>query len=65
MAKVDYSDVPEVGSKWDLDGLPVVVERFQPHGKGGYVYFGVDDNDIAPDYKPLTWSEWRKQAKAA
>lgn len=60
MAKIDYSGVPEAGSKWDLDGLPVTVDSFKAKGRGGYVHWH-SENSIGQ----VTWSEWKKKARAA
>jgi len=60
MAKVDYSGVPETGSKWELDGLPVTVVGFQKKGQGGYVKWATETGE-----HQATWSEFKKKARAA
>lgn len=60
MAKVDYSGVPEAGSKWEFDGITVTVASFRRKGRGGYVNWATE-NGIGE----TKWAEWKKRAKAA
>jgi len=60
MAKANLDGVPETGSKWEFDGLPVTVDTFKAKGRGGYVFWH-SENSAG---NKTTLSEWRGKAKA-
>lgn len=60
MAKANLEGVPEIGSKWDVEGMLVTVEGFKAKGRGGYVKW-----EIYNTKGETKLSEWRGKAKAA
>ena len=64
MAKANLDGVPAEGSRWELDGLPVVltVDGFKAKGRGGYVLWHTESS---VGQKKTKLSEFRSKARAA
>ena len=52
--------LPESGSKWSLDGLPVTVDAVKKKGRGYYVVWASENSTGRVRLK-----EWERKAKAA
>jgi hypothetical protein len=57
---IDTTTLPEAGSKWTLDGLPVVVDSVKKKGRGYYVVWGSENSGGR-----VALADWKRKAKAA